>query len=81
MTPCDVSNPEPGRLLFRDPDAKAGVVVRYEPSSLAVEIETIEMEDEKLTEVWGARLRRILLKTEAAASQETWTIRLSKEPP
>ena len=68
MTPCEVSLTKAGQLKFSHPDAKTSVVVRYEPPQLDVEIETIELKDEKLVEMWGPCLRRVLLKAHAATS-------------
>jgi hypothetical protein len=78
MTPCEVSLSGAGRLTFRHPDAKTSVVVNYEPPQLDVEIETIDLEDEKLAEMWGSSLRRVLLKADAARSRDTWTVRILK---
>lgn len=78
MTPCDVLLAEAGKLEFRLPETQTRVVVQYEPPQLDVEIETIELEDEKLREMWGPCLRRILLKANAATSSDTWTVRISK---
>jgi hypothetical protein len=78
MTPCEVTLAKEGQLELSHPDAEAGVVIRYEPPQLDVEIETIELKDEKLAEIWGPCLRRILLKADAATSRSTWTVRISK---
>ncbi len=78
MTPCEVSLAEAGKLEFSLPETKTKVIVHYEPPQLDVEIETIELEDEKLKEMWGASLRRVLLRADAATSRDTWTVRISK---
>ncbi len=78
MTPCEVSLAEAGKLEFSLPETKAKMVVHYEPPQLDVEIETIELEDEKLVEMWGPSLRRVLLKAHAATSRDAWTVRISK---
>jgi hypothetical protein len=78
MTPWEVSRVEAGRLQLSRPDADFGVVVRYEPARLDVEVETIEFEDEKLAEMWGPSLRRVLLKADAAMSRGTWKVEISK---
>jgi len=43
-----------------------------------VEIETVELQDEKLAEMWGPCMRRVLLKAHAATSRDAWTVRVSK---
>jgi len=78
MTPCEVSLAKTGQLRFSHPDAKTNVVVVYEPPQLEVEIETIELKDKKLTEMWGPCLRRVVLKAHAATQRNTWTVRISK---
>ena len=78
MTPCEVSLAKPGQLRFRHPDAKTNVIVGYEPPQLDIEIETIELKDEKLVEIWGSCLRRVVLKAHAATQRDTWTVRISK---
>ena len=78
MTPCEVSLAKAGQLRFSYPDAKANVVVAYEPPQLEVEIETIELKDKKLREMWGPCLRRIVLKAHAPMQRDTWTVRISK---
>ena len=42
---------------------------------------SIELDDEKLAEIWGPCLERVLLKAGAATSQDTWTVRISKADP
>jgi hypothetical protein len=78
MTPCEISLVEAGQLKFSRPNTETGVVVRYEPPQLELEIETIELEDEKLMEMWGPCLQRVLLKAHAATSSDAWTIQISK---
>ncbi|NQT14159.1 MAG: heparinase II/III family protein [Planctomycetes bacterium] len=78
MTPWEVSPVKAGQLEFSHPDADFSVIVRYEPPRLDVEVETIELEDEKLAEMWGPSLQRVLLKADAATSGDTWTVRISK---
>ena len=78
MTPCEVSKIKPGQLKFRHPDSAVTAVVQYEPSQLVVEIETIELKDETLQEMWGTSLRRVLLKASSPTSHTTWTVRITK---
>jgi len=78
ITPCEVSQAGAGLLKFSHPDGKTSVVVCYSPPQLDIEVETIELKDEKLAEMWGFCLRRVLLKAHTATSREVWTIRISK---
>ncbi len=77
MTPCEVSEPKPGRLELRDAESGTAVGVEYGPPQLAIEVETVELEDAKLTEIWGPRLYRILLRADSPQAQGTWTLRFS----
>ena len=78
VTPCEVSVAEPGNLVFTHPTAKTRVAVRIEPAQLEVEVELIELEDEKLAEVWGPRLRRVKLRTTAPVVDGAWRVRITK---
>jgi hypothetical protein len=77
MTPCEVSNPESGQLRLRDGDTDTSLRVEYEPASLAVEVETTDLDDAKLLEIWGPRLHRILLRADSPPAQGTWSLRFS----
>ena len=79
MTPCEVEALGEGRLRLRDPGAETRLVVVYDPAPLRVEIETIELDDAKLAEMWGPKLRRILLKAHEPQSQGTWAVRIVRE--
>ncbi len=78
MTPCEVSNVQPGELRLRDVDTGRSVRVEHEPARLAVEVETIELDDLKLREMWGPRLHRILLRADSPRAQGTWKLRFSE---
>jgi hypothetical protein len=78
MTPCAVSEIAPGQLRLTASDRDVVVLLRYEPVTLAADIETIELQDDKLKEVWGKRLQRVLLKATEATCQETWKVQISK---
>jgi len=75
MTPCEVVKQEPGKLAFEGVGGVAATVA-YEPSNLAVEIETIKLDDAWLCKAWGASLRRVVLKATKPATNGTWTIRV-----
>jgi hypothetical protein len=77
MTPCEVANPEAGQLRLRDADTDTRVRVEYEPATLAAEVETIELDDLKLAEMWGPRLHRILLRADSPQAKGTWRLQFS----
>ena len=77
ITPCEVELLEDGQLRLRDVSTDTDLLVRYDPPQLLVEVETIELEDAKLAEMWGPQLRRILLRSNEPLSQDTWTVRIA----
>jgi len=77
MTPCEVSPPAPGGLAFRDAETGTTVGVEYAPAQLAVEVETIELDDAALMKVWGPRLYRVLLQANSPQAEGTWTLRFA----
>ena len=77
MTPCEVEILGEGRLRFLDKKAGTDVLIRYSPSHLRVEVETIDLEDAKLAEMWGPQLRRVLLRADEPQRQATWRVQIS----
>jgi len=65
LTPREVSKDEGARLSLQDAETGTRVLLRYEPESLDAEVETIELKDPKLLDLWGPRLHRILLKDDS----------------
>ena len=41
-------------------------------------VETMELKDEKLQEVWGPSLRRIVLRAAAEVTEGSWSMRLTR---
>ncbi len=77
MTPCEVTVIEPGLLQLAHAEDQTEALIRYEPPQLQVEIETIELKDEKLSEMWGESLHRVLLKADKPLKQATWSVGVS----
>jgi hypothetical protein len=78
ITPCEIIRDEPGKLVLRDPEKQTQLTVQYDSDRLAVQIETIRSDDDRLVAIWGPRLYRVLLKSKSAAKRDTWTLRFSK---
>ena len=53
------------------------MLVEYEPSELGVEVETIDLDDDKLRAMWGPRLHRILLRANAPQAKAAWNLQFS----
>ena len=80
MTPCEIIRDEPGLLVLRDPKEQLEMVVRYDPQKLSLESETIDLNDERISTVWGGPLYRIKLSPKAATARDTWTLRFNIVP-
>ena len=78
ITPCEVVRGEPGRLVLRDPAEGIELAVGYDRDVLTAQTESIPPADDKLAEIWGPRMYRILLKPKSATKAATWTLRFSK---
>jgi len=75
MTPCEIVRNEPGQLVLRDPKEQLEMAVRYDPHKLSLESETIDINDERISTVWGGHLYRIVLIPKTAITKDTWTLR------
>lgn len=77
MTPCEVEALAEGRLRLSDKNTGTTTFLRYTPTELPVEIETIELEDAKLAEMWGPRIRRISFRAANPTKQAVWSLQIS----
>ena len=77
ITPCRVEVLQPGELRLRGPEAGPDVRVRFSPPDLGVDVETIDLDDEKLVASWGPRLHRISLRAPRAQEKDVWTVRIA----
>ena len=75
ITPCEIIRNEPGLLVLRDTGKQLEMAIGYDPQKLSLESETINLNDEKISSVWGGPLRRILLRPQTATTNDTWTLR------
>lgn len=62
ITACNVKLIEPGKILFAKGEASPRANMHFDPSQLTLKIDTRELEDENLKEVWGGRIHRLQLK-------------------
>ncbi|HWR49821.1 MAG TPA: heparinase II/III family protein [Bryobacteraceae bacterium] len=72
MTPCEVKVAA-GRLALAD-----RAVVEFDAGTLRAEVETIKVEDGRLSPVWGQRVYRILLTNENAPAKGEFTLRIAR---
>jgi len=75
MTPCEIVRDEPGPIVLRDPKEQLEMAIRYDPFKLSLESETIDINDERISTVWGGPLYRIKLRPKTATTRDTWTLR------
>ena len=79
MAASDVEEVEPGLLRCAGPGR--ALDVRFEPEAFTVEIERIEIDDARLSPVWGDRVSRILLHATSPAAQGQWTLTMAPAGP
>ena len=80
MTPCEIVRDEPGLLVLREPKEQLEMAVRYDPHKLSLESETIDLNDERISTVWGGQLYRIVLIPKTATTKDTRTLRFNIVP-
>jgi hypothetical protein len=81
ITPCNVELLDDGRFRLRDADAGTDLLLRYDPPQLRISVETIQVEDEKLVELWGPQLRRVLIRAHRPLSQGDWSLVIQPRGP
>jgi len=77
ITPCEIVRDEPGQLVLRDSQEQLKMAVRYDSRMLSSEFESIDINDEKISTIWGGRLYRIELRPKTASAKYTWTLRFN----
>jgi len=75
MTPCEIVRDESGLLVLRDPQEQLEMAIRYNPQKLSLESEIIDLNDERISTVWGGLLYRIKLRPKSVTTKDTWTLR------
>ena len=78
MTAGDVSLNGPGQITLQNSadNSSAQLKVFYNADRLNAKFEEIEITDNNLKTVWGNRINRILLRSNAPATKDTWTLRI-----
>lgn len=79
MTPCTVTEEQPGELRLRSESLGAtALAIRYNAADLAWKVEPIEIEDARLHTAWGTRLYRILLSHKNPKAAGTTELQLTQ---
>ncbi len=79
MTPCSVDEKTAGRVLLETkPDGKGKKTIThilYDPKKLAVQVESVEITDNRLKSVWGDRIYRLLFKALSPGTGDRLSLR------
>jgi hypothetical protein len=78
MTAGDVSLNEPGRIILQNGSGNSMVQLQifYDAEKLNVNFEEIKISDNNLKAVWGDLIKRILLRSNAPVTKDSWTLRI-----
>jgi hypothetical protein len=84
MTPSDVSIPEAGWIHLTAASTVGDLVsgagwIRFDPNTVDVSWEEIEINDERMSSSWGSRLKRINLTAKSPGAGGSFTISVTKE--
>jgi hypothetical protein len=79
LTPSSVTFDRPGEIRFSQNELPAGRIsasgtVYYDASKLTPSVETIEITDTRMINVWGKCLYRIVLSAAQPLQQDTWKL-------
>ena len=69
---------EAGRIRLTTPDGKKAVI-RYDWTVLAPSVETIPLDDPRLTEIWGSSLTRLSLQARRTMDKGSWRINITAD--
>jgi hypothetical protein len=75
ITPCEIARRQPGLLVLRDSKKQLEMTMRYDSQKLILQCETIDINDEKISSIWGGHLHRIELRPKTATSKDIWKLR------
>ena len=81
ITPCEIGSNQPGKLVLKDAEGPIMMAVRYDPGILHLHVESIKIDDDRLSEVWGPRIYRLPLTPKTKIAKDTWTLRFSITKP
>ena len=85
LTPAEVTLESPGNILLKktdfgqNRDTGAGKIA-YDGTKLKFTLQEIQIEDPKLSRVWGDRLFKIELQAIQPLLKDTWSFRVTTEP-
>ncbi|MHC4556789.1 MAG: heparinase II/III domain-containing protein [Planctomycetota bacterium] len=77
ITPCEIVRDRPGELILRDTEEQLLMALGYDRHKLELQIETINLDDDKLLGVWGSHIYRLLLRPKSTTGSDTWMLRFN----
>ncbi len=83
LTPCTVDSSQPGSLQFGsrlilDERQSGTATLTYPADQFTVAVETVAINDNRLGEVWGDKLLRVVLTALKPAGEGRWTFHISR---
>lgn len=78
VTCCNVSQIAEGQLLLENPKTNTKVILQFPSGKLSWSVETIDVQDGRLSSIWGDKLYRMQFKPKEAASKDTWVFQFHK---
>ncbi len=75
ITPCEIVRQQSGLLVLRDSKQQLEMTMLYDSQKLTSECETININDENISTIWGGHLYRIELRPKTATAKGTWELR------
>jgi hypothetical protein len=81
ITPCEIVRNQPGALVLKDTKSSLQMTVRYDPGTLILKSETIQIDDAKLSQIWGPRVYRLVLTPKTEIVKDIWTLRFTITEP
>ncbi|MBL9137749.1 MAG: heparinase II/III family protein [Verrucomicrobiales bacterium] len=84
ITPTTPQITQPGRLEMPLPSngaaASRTVILGFDPGKLAARIESFDVTDQRLAEMWGPRMQRIQLELRDPQSVDGWVVEIGLQP-
>lgn len=80
ITPCEIVWQQPGLLVLQDSKEQFEMTMRYDSQKLVLECDTIDINDAKISTIWGGHLYRIELRPKTATAKDIWKLRFQIIP-
>nr|MDA3873193.1 hypothetical protein [Kiritimatiellia bacterium] len=83
LTTCEPVLSRPGTLELKraplvDGRESGSALLHFDATAFDLELELIELDDERMNKAWGARLTRIVFRARKPEIKGNWTFRLTR---